>query len=329
MTSIVRAVLIRIRFIRALRAAVWGVTLGCAVFANAAPEPKTRPIAVVYPDIGEPYRSVFATIIDGIQDQAKGKATAFAVGPGANPQDIASELRKRDIQAVVALGRNGLRIASALDRSVDVVVGGVLAVPESEAKDFAVHSLAPDPALLFARLKSFSPAAKRVIVVYDPRQNDWLIRMARAAARANGLELQALEAPDLKTAVRLYRDALNAADARGDVLWLPQDSTTVDETVVVPLVLEQAWARSMVVFSSSVNHVKRGALFALYPDNIELGRALASDALDHAASDGAHTRRGVVPLTEVGLAINTRTANHLGLNLDVRQHRVGLVFPEP
>lgn len=309
--------------------AALGWVLGGGGGVLAAPDAGGRQIAVVYPDIGEPYRSVFSTIIDGIQEQAKGRVAAFAVSAGASPQDIAAELRKRDIQSVVALGRNGLRIASALDRSIGVVVGGVLSVPESEAKDFAVHSLAPDPGLLFARLKGMVPGARRVIVVYDPRQNDWLIRIARTAAKTQGIELQAIEATDLKAAVRAYRDNLFAAEAKTDVLWLPQDSTTVDEAVVVPLVLEQAWSRGLVVFSSNVGHVKRGALFSLYPDNLEMGRALASLALDRPASESGAGARGVMPLTEVRLAVNTRTANHLGLNLDVRQQRVAMVFPGP
>lgn len=324
-TLIVRAVLFGFRFMAGACCAIALVSGGAA--AGAAAEGNERSIAVVYPEIGEPYRSVFSSIIDGIQEQSKGRAAAFAVGPGANPQDVASELQRRGFQSVVALGRNGLRVASTLGRSVGVIVGGVLSVPEPDARDYSVHSLAPDPALLFARLKALDPAAKRVIVVYDPRQNEWLIRLARTAAKAQGLELQTFEAADLKSAVRTYQDVLSAADPKTDVVWLPQDTTTVDESVVVPLVLEQAWSRGLVVFSSNVSHVKRGVLFSLYPDNQELGRALASEALGAAAS--ASAPHGLVPLTEVGLAVNTRTANHLGLNLDARRLRVGMVFPEP
>lgn len=305
------------------------LALGGVVAPSGASDAAARPIAVVYPDIGEPYRSVFTSIIDGMQSQARGRVTAFAVASGANPQDIASELRRRDIHAVVALGRSGLQVASTLDRSINVVVGGVLSVPDAAAKDFAVHSLAPDPDLLFAQLKTLMPKARRVIVVYDPRHNDWLIRMARAAAQARGIELQAYEAGDLKTAVRRYRDALAAADPRSDALWLPQDTTTVDEAVVVPLVLEQAWGRRMAVFSSSLNHVRRGVLFALYPDNLELGRDLASRALALPPGGAASAAHGVTPLTEVKLALNLRTADHLGLDVDLRADAVGMVFPEP
>lgn len=312
-----------------LRVAAMGLVLGGVVASSAAADGATRAIAVVYPDIGEPYRSVFTSIIDGIQAQTPGHVTALAVANGANPQDVVSELRRRDIRSVVALGRSGLRVAATLDRAINVVVGGVLSVPESAARDFAVHSLAPDPDLLFAQLKTLVPKARRVIVVYDPRQNDWLIRIARAAARSRGIELQAIEASDLKAAVRSYREALATADPRSDVVWLPQDSTTVDEAVVVPLVLEQAWGRNIVVFSSSLSHVRRGALFALYPDNHELGRDLAAYVLALGPAGAASAAFGVRPLTEVRLALNTRTADHLGLSVDRQAESVGMVFPEP
>lgn len=293
-------------------------------FRVGAAEDRSRNIAVLYPDIGEPYRSVFAAIIGGIEDQANGRVASFAVGANANAVDMASELRRRDVKVVIALGRNGLKLASTMERQWSVVAGGVIAVPDVQAREWPVQSLAPDPAALFSRLKSMLPAVRRIMVVYDPRQNDWLVRLAREAARAQGLELLALEASDLKTAVHHYKDVFVGADTRRDVLWLPQDSTTVDESVVLPMVLEESWGRGLAVFSSNLGHVRRGVLFALYPDNVEMGRGLARQAL----STGG-TQPGLSPLKEVLLAVNTRTASHLGINVDTRRLRVEMVFPEP
>jgi len=295
--------------------------------AHAASDEAVRAIAVIYPDIGEPYRTVFSTIIGGIEDQTRSRVASFPVGANASAQDLSNELKRRDIRAVIALGRNGLKVAAGLDRSLGVVAGGVLSVPEADAQNLSVLSLAPDPALLFARLKTFMPGARRVFVVYDPRQNAWLIKLAREAAKAQGLELVAYEADDLKTATRQYQDTLTSADPRRDVLWLPQDSTTVDDTAVLPLVLQEAWNRNLVVFSSNAAHVKRGALFSLYPNNVGLGKALAGWAMGYVSSGTAV--RGVRPLKEVLIAVNTRTANHLGINLNALQQRFDMVFPEP
>lgn len=284
-------------------------------------------IAVLYPDIGEPYRSVFSKIIEGIEDKAKVRVASYAIGSNQNIAELSGELKRQNVRVVIALGKNGLKAATALDRSaINIVAGGVLAVPESEARGIAVHSLAPDPELLFAKLKYLVPQAKRVHVVYDPHQNAWLISLARAAARAQGLELQVHEAPDLKTAMQQYQAFFSSADAH-DALWLPQDSTTVEESAVLPLVLQEAWNRNVTVFSSSLAHVKRGILFSLYPNNLELGRDLANSALGQLASSDAAP--GVLPLKDVLLAVNVRTASHLGLNINNKQQNFDLVFPEP
>lgn len=297
--------------------------------AQAASEDAARAIAVIYPDIGEPYRGIFNAIIEGIEDKVRGKVNAYPVSAGSTAADLPAEFKRRDIKTVIALGRQGLKAIGPLDRSLNMTAAGVLSVPESESQSFTIHSLAPDPALLFGRLKSLMPGARRVVVIYDPRQNNWLVRLAREAAKLHGLELVAKEATDLKSALKLYQETLASSDVKQDVLWLPQDSTTVDENAVLPLVLQEAWNQSLLVFSSNVNHVKRGVLFALYPDNLELGRTLGSWAVAASSSASAPAGKGVIPLRQVLMAVNTRTATHLGVNLANSPHRFAMVFPEP
>ncbi|MBZ0094582.1 MAG: hypothetical protein K8H75_04255 [Sulfuricella sp.] len=285
------------------------------------------PIAVVYPDIGEPYRAIFEKIVEGIEDWAGPRVVKYAVKSSVDIAELNTALRRQEARVVIALGRQGMK-AVVPDRSMAIVVGGVVTVPESEARGLSVVSLSPDPSLLFARLKALMPAAKRVFVVYDPRNNAWLMRLAKEAARAQGLELVAYEAQDLRGAMQQYRVIFAAADSRTDALWLPQDITTVEEGSVLPLVLQESWNRSLAVFSSSFGHVRRGVLFALYPDNVELGKSLAGLALGILAS-GNHGGHGMMPLRDVRIAVNLRTAQHLGLDLSRQQHGFDLVFPEP
>lgn len=293
-----------------------------------ASESSAGGIAVLYPAIGEPYRSIFAAILDGIEDQSRGHVVNVPVAEGSKFADVSADLRRKGVKAVIALGRAGLKFVAQMDGQWPVVMGCILSLSESPAGVGQVLSLAPDPRLLFARLKAFMPAARRVVVVYDPRQNEWLIRLARDAARAQGLELMVLEAQDLKAAVHQYREAFQVVDPHRDALWLPQDSSTVDEAVVLPMVLEESWGRGLVVFSSSVAHVRRGALFALYPDNAGMGRQLArmvQPYLSGASPAGA----GIAPLRDLLLAVNSRTAHHLGVDLDAQRVRFDMIFPEP
>lgn len=285
-------------------------------------------VAVIYPDLGEPYRSIFARIIDGIDEGAKAAVRTYPVGPNGDAADLNAQLKRNGAKVVIALGRQGLKATASIDREIPVVVGGVLAMPDADNRNMMGISLTPDPALLFTRMKSLLPGVRRVIVVYNPQNNEWLIRLARDSARAQGLELVAHEARDLASAARMYESAFAASDPKRDAFWLPQDATTVDETTILPLVLRESWNRNMPVFSSSFLHVKKGALFALYPNNIELGRTLASSAL--AILSGDSRKRGVVPLREVHMAVNLRTATHIGLNIGYQQQRsFDAIFPEP
>lgn len=283
-------------------------------------------IAVIYPDIGEPYRSVFAQIIDGIGDKARGRVTNFAVGANFDLGELNNSLRRQDARVVIALGRQGVKIASALNGNIGVVVGGVLTATDDEVRKSQVNSLSPDPALLFSRLKGMMPKARRVFTVYDPRQNAWMMRLAKEAARAQGLELTAYEAQDLRGTMHAYQEILAAADSSQDALWLPQDSTTVEDSTVLPMVLQESWTRNLAVFSSSFGHVRRGVLFSLYPNNVELGRHLAGSALNFLAS-GGNDLSGMTPLREVLMAVNLRTAKHLGLNAG-RPQSFDMAFPE-
>jgi putative tryptophan/tyrosine transport system substrate-binding protein len=285
-----------------------------------------EPIGVLYPDLGEPFRKVFSEILAGIEGQAGQKVRGYPMPANQDLGELSALLKRNNTRVVVALGRQGLKAASGLEAGLGVVVGGVSSVPEGE-KQFGI-CLTPDPALLFAQLKTLVPGVRRIIVVYNPQNNDWLLKLAREAARAQGLELHALEARDLASAARMYETALAAADGRHDAVWLPNDATTVDETTILPIVLRESWNRNVPIFSSSFLHVKKGALFALYPNNEELGRNLGSLALSLMA--GESPRRGVTPLRDVRTALNLRTASHIGINVSTRaQREFSYIFPEP
>jgi putative ABC transport system substrate-binding protein len=306
--------------------AVCGVALSPCMAPSAFAD-DARNVVVVLPDIGEPFRSVFAKIVEGIEARVHGHVGVIAVGAQNDP-DLPDALRRHAARVVVALGRQGLKSVASLDGGVGIVAGCVVSVPEAELRGYPVYTLAPDPALLFNHLRRLLPAARRVHVVHDPRQTGWLIRRAREAAKPLGLELAVGEAQDLAGAVRQYQQLLSNADAAHDAVWLPQDSTTVEDGTVLPLVLKEAWNRSVVAFSSNVAHVKRGALFALYPDNEELGHTLG-DAASRLLAGNKPAEGGVLPLRDVRSAINTRTAAHLGLALGTRLAGYDLVFPEP
>ena len=283
-------------------------------------------IAVLYPNVEEPFRSAFVAMIQGIEERTKLRVRSYPVDPHSDTAELNATLKRAGTKVVIALGRQGLNATAALDRDISVLVGGVLLLSDSD--NLMGISLTPDPALLFARLHALLPEMKRVIVVYNPQKSEWLMKLAREAARAQGLELQTHVAADLAQAAQLYPQLFAGADARHDAVWLPHDTTTVEEGTILPLVLRESWNSGVPLFSSNVLHVKKGALFAMVPDNVELGRTLAASALGVIAGDVR--RRPLVPLRELQTAINLRTASHIGLNLGALQQRsFDFVYPQP
>lgn len=302
-------------------------TLAAPPAGKSTPQPQgAGSIAIIYPDLGEPYRSVFSEIIAGIEEKARGRVSQIAVGPSADTSDLNNSLHRKDIRAVIALGRQGAKLAATLDNSFRVVVGGVLTNQENKARNQQVNVLTPDPALLFARIKTLMPKVRRIFTVYDPRQNAWLIRMAKEAARNQEIELIAIEALDLRGAMTAYDKIMTDSDNGRDAIWLPQDATAAEEGTVLPMVLQESWNRNLTVFSSSPAHVRQGVLFSLYPDNFELGRHLGESALAFLDNDGNDTA-SLLPLRNVLVSINLRTARHLGLNIG-RAQNFDMVYPE-
>jgi putative ABC transport system substrate-binding protein len=285
-------------------------------------------LAVLYPNVSEPFRSAFISMIQGIEERTRLRVRSYPVDPRSDGAELNLQLKKNNTRVVIALGRQGLNIAAGLDRDITVLVGGALLLSDAEIVNVNGISLTPDPALLFARLRALLPEVRRVIVVYDPKKTEWLLRLARDAARFQGLELVAHEARDLGHAAQLYLALFGAADSRRDALWLPHDTTTVEEGTLLPLILKESWKSGMPIFSSNVLHVKKGALFAMSPNNVELGRSLANSALG--LMSGELRKKGVQPLRELHTAINLRTANHMGLNIGYQQQRTfDFIFPEP
>ena len=270
-------------------------------------------IAVIYPDIGEPYRNIFDEIIKGVEDKVGTQVSSYPVSADTDIVALKDRLLHQNAKVVIALGRQGMKTATTLNDGA-VVVGGVLTVPESDAKRQPVITLSPDPALLFARMKALMPTTKRIFVVYNPGFNSWLIKLAKDAASAQGLDLVVFPANDLRGAVQSYQKIFSEADGHNDVIWLPQDPITVEENSILPLVLQDSWNQGIAVISSNFGHVRRGVLFALYPDNEALGKRLAGLAEDILNSNAATAKTGLMTLLDVQSAVNVRTAKHLGIN---------------
>jgi putative ABC transport system substrate-binding protein len=317
---------ISISLLRILTQILIALNLAYPTFANAS----APSVAVIYPDVREPYKDVFIEIIRGIEAGLDQSVKHYVLsGNEDTPAALLERVRNDHVDVVISLGRAGLSATKQLAEVFPVVVGAVLIAPGQETKGQTGITLTPDPEVFFERLKSIVPNAKEVTVIFDPRQKAWEIERARKAANTNELTLNAFPTQDLRLSAELYRKVLAQIKDGSIAIWLPQDNAAMDEQTLLPMILQEAWDKSFVVFSGNLDHVRKGALFSLYPDNFGMGRSLAALALDR-LKNGASSTSAINPLRDLLLAVNLRTAEHLGLHFASHdRQQFNLVFPSP
>jgi putative ABC transport system substrate-binding protein len=276
--------------------------------------------AIIYPEVSSPYSAIFQTIIQGVKSQDSAYYQLFPLREDQNIDQLRSQIEAAQLSGIIALGKRGYQTTQLMAMPLPTVIGALPLIPNG----ISGISLSADPERIFAKLKSLVPETKQVFVVYSPKANGWLLPYAEKAAQKHGLLFEAFAAKDLRETMLLYRQLLLKIRGRSNTIWLPLDKLTADENIVLPMLLQEAWDKDLVIVSSKPTDVQRGALFSMYPDNFGLGQELAEN-LRQQQKQG---KTGVVPLKMLHLAVNLRTAAHLGLNFsNSQQQTFHLSFP--
>ncbi|SHI48083.1 putative ABC transport system substrate-binding protein [Malonomonas rubra DSM 5091] len=276
---------------------------------------------VLYPELSGAYQNIFQSIIDGIRESGTSDVELYPLSEDYQLEKAKQTLYDSGSDGIISLGKKGHRVAKHLNTDLPLVAGALSLIPNG----ISGVSLTADPHVMFAKLKMLHPESKRVFVVYSERLNGWLIPSAKDAAEQNGLQLVTYPAADLREAMHHYRNLLEKSESGTDAIWLPLDRVTVNDDVILPLLLQSAWDKNLLLMSNKPGHAKRGVLFAMYPDNYGLGQQLA-ELLEQ---QKIHPERSIVlPLSQLNLAINLRTASHLGLTFNRNQRdQFTLTFP--
>lgn len=285
-------------------------------------------VAVFQPDLRAPYDQVFRSIVSGIKEQADFKVSIKKISTDYNQAKLSAWLNKKKVKAIVAFGSRGLEAAQATANGRPVLAAASLLSSDLlESGNAGGISLAADPELMMAELKRLSPSVKKIYAVYSPKHNDWLMQYASKIAEDYGIELKLIQATDLRQAAIQYKSVLNELESERDALWLPLDPITVENRTILPLILRVTWDKNLTVISSNAPHAKRGTLFSTFPKNMEMGQSIAETV-----NEWLHTgepKFAVKPLTDLGFAINIRTASHLGIKLNKESlERYDLKFPQ-
>jgi putative ABC transport system substrate-binding protein len=281
-------------------------------------------IAILYPEVRAPYNKIFEEIVAGIEEQTDAAVTSRKIGENTSAKDIDAWLESEKIESIITLGNGGMQFAEKLNWDCTRLAGAVFLKQETLADGLNAIALIPSPERLFDRLKALAPQVNKVTVIYDPDEQQWLIDEAAEAAGKAGLTLNALKASDVREAASVYQEIMRGDIEKSNALWLLQGGPGTRERSIIEEILKKAWDENLVVFSNNPGHVKRGALFSLFPDNRRLGRSLAAASMKLAKGEDV----GIELLKDLQVAVNIRTADHIGLKISRDQRReFNMVFP--
>jgi putative ABC transport system substrate-binding protein len=290
---------------------------------SAQPFAATPSVAVIYPELRAPFNKVFEDIASGVEKKINGRTMRYVLSKEFSQKDLDDWVRINDIRVCVALGGRGESAANNFSQDIPIVLSGVL---KPKSIEYPGISLAASPSKLFSKLKQQRLNIKQVIVVYNPKKSEWLIKEAQSAASRHGLELVTYTTFSLSQSAKIYREVFKRLRIKDAAIWLPPDSTSMDNRTLLSFVLEKSWSHHVAVFSSSPAHVNKGVLFAMYPDSMQLGISLGAVALEEL--NGGAKIKSMVPAEDLKTAFNKRTAEHLGVRFtseDLRNYDV--VFP--
>jgi len=275
-------------------------------------------LVIIYPEVREPFARIFEEVVRGAEEGYQQEVRRVSMADNQSPVDFVHVLDQSS--PVLVLGNRLARQVTEHNADRRLIVGAV----NSEYNNVFGITLVPDAAVVAAKLPLLVPDVRTVHIVTNPDNNLLDFDHVTTVLQQQGIELSIHRAEDIRVAAGVYRDLMPTLSEQ-DAVWILPKGSFVNNAVLA-ILLHESWEKHFVVFSSNPIHVKRGALFSIYPNNYKMGLSLGRMAWDIA--QGNSPQRQMQALDDVFVTVNERTSNHLGINLsdDIRSH-IDLILP--
>lgn len=234
-----------------------------------------------------------------------------------SPEELDAELDEAGAQIILALGTDAARMVKGCRSVIPSVFSMVSEPGQSGLLNSGGNG---GPAMTgvcldvpvedqFVSLVDVVPRARKIGVIYNPQESQFLVDEARGAANRMNLGLVAYpihseaEVPE----------GLNSLRPKIDALWLVSDRTVLT-TQSLQYVFLYAFQTNLPLMGLSEHFVKMGALFAVGPDYKDVGMQSGEFA-----AQILHGRNPdelpVASPRKVLLSLNLRTAEIIGLDI--------------
>jgi putative ABC transport system substrate-binding protein len=269
-------------------------------------------IAVLISHDAPPYQAA----LSGFQASLKGRGVEASYevypirGDPAEANRAVQRIKQNGVRLLYSLG--ALATAAVIRAEIDVPLTACLLLNTADIKKTphaAGVALEIPVHIQFQWLQRLVPNAKRIGVLFNPKENQDKVDVAARVAREMGLTLtaRAIEAP------RDIPSALNDLANEADVVWALPDHVVLSPETAKPLLLFSLRHRIPFV-GLSTSWAKAGALYALDRDYTDLGAQCGEIAM--AILDG-RSPESLPPASprKVVYAINLQTARHMKITL--------------
>ncbi len=174
----------------------------------------------------------------------------------------------------------------------------------------------------FMGYRSLLDSIQNVGIIYDISHTGNIVKRAEQKMNDMGINLVKYE---IKSS-EMVTEALNNLIGKIDALWVLPDSTVVTKKSFEHI-KRTALDNNIPLLCTSKAFVKTGALAAVFPDYNDIGRQSAQIAKELQSIDSVRSL-GIVYPEKFKLAINSDSAERLGLNLDaIREETNVTIYP--
>jgi putative ABC transport system substrate-binding protein len=285
------------------RSRIAALLLAIAVFLAFTPvtiSAESKKIVVVKSADLKPYQEVLRGLRDGC-------------GCDVQEMKFKSEEDKKNIldshpQAIVAIGTAAFKkVMTITDLPIIYTMVMPSETPSSLNANISGVSIDISPETYLSTMTALFPKAKRVGLIYDPRNTAEFVGNAVKAASATKIELVTKQVNDPSQIPAV----LSEMQQKIDVLWLIPDPTVVTNEIVDYL-FRFSFQNNIPIFTFSKKYVEMGAVASLDIDPYDMGEQVASIVNrmvpGQSAGSTAYARKS-------HLTINKKMATKLGVTI--------------
>jgi putative ABC transport system substrate-binding protein len=290
--------------LRMSRSRMAALLLAIAAVPAVAPAPaigsETQKIVVVKSADLKPYQDVLRGLKDGCGcDVQEAKLRS---------EEDTERILDSHPGAIVAIGTAAFRKVEAIG---DIPIIYTMVIPSEITPPLRPNisgvSMDISPNVYLSWMKALFPKAKKIGLIYDPRNTAAFVGDAKKAAATAGVELVTKQVSDASQIPAV----LQGMQQNIDVFWMIPDPTVVTKEMVDYL-LRFSFQNRVPIFTFSKKYVEQGAVASLDIDPYDMGEQAASIVNRVLAGQSAGSR---VYARKSKLTINMKMAAKLGLTI--------------